>query len=56
MTHLGDFEVKVTDLEILCLSFWFKLLLVYISWICRWIKLILCMLVDIGLNFYAVPS
>ena len=22
MTHLGDLEVKVTDLEILCLSFW----------------------------------
>ena len=24
MTHPGDLEVKVTDLEILCLSFWFK--------------------------------
>ena len=24
MTHLGDYEVKVTDLEILCESFWFK--------------------------------
>ena len=24
MTHLGDLEVKVTDLEILCLSFWLK--------------------------------
>ena len=22
MTHLGDLEVKVTDLEILCESFW----------------------------------
>ena len=36
MTHLGDLEVKVTDLEILCLSFWL---------ICRWIKLILCMFI-----------
>ena len=26
MTHLGDLEVKVTDLEILCLSFWLKFL------------------------------
>ena len=26
MTHLGDIEVKVTDLEILCLSFWLKFL------------------------------
>ena len=25
-THLGDLEVKVTDLEILCLSFWLKFL------------------------------
>ena len=24
MTHLGDLEVKVTDIEILRLSFWFK--------------------------------
>ena len=23
-THLGDLEVKVTDLKILCLSFWLK--------------------------------
>ena len=28
--HLGDLEVKVTDLEILCLSFWLKFLEVYI--------------------------
>ena len=26
MTHLGDLEVKVTDLEILCYSFWLKFL------------------------------
>ena len=26
MTHLGDLEVKVTDLKILCLSFWLKFL------------------------------
>ena len=26
MTHLGDLEVKVTDLEILCLSFWLMFL------------------------------
>ena len=26
MTHLGDLEVKVTDLEIFCLSFWLKFL------------------------------
>ena len=26
MTHLGDLEVKVTDLEILCQSFWLKFL------------------------------
>ena len=25
-THLGDHKVKVTDLEIVCLSFWFKFL------------------------------
>ena len=25
-THLGDFEVKVMDIEILCLSFWLKFL------------------------------
>ena len=31
MTHLGDPEVKVTDLEILCSSFWLKFLYVYIS-------------------------
>ena len=30
MTHLGDLEVKVTDLEILCLSFWFKFLEIYL--------------------------
>ena len=29
-THLGDLEVKVTDLNILCLSFWLKILEVYI--------------------------
>ena len=28
MTHLGDLEVKVTDLEILCLSFWLKFVFV----------------------------
>ena len=26
MTHPGGLEVKVTDLEILCLSFWLKFL------------------------------
>ena len=30
-THLGDLEVKDTDLEILYLSFWLKFLKVYIS-------------------------
>ena len=30
-THVGGFEFKVTDLEILCLSFWLKFLEVYIS-------------------------
>ena len=25
-THLGELEVKVTDLDILCLSFWLKYL------------------------------
>ena len=30
MTHLGDLEVKVTDLEILCLSFWLKFLNLYL--------------------------
>ena len=48
-THLGDHEVKVTDLEII-----FYVISLYR--ICRWIKLILCMLVDIGLKFYTVPS
>ena len=26
MTHLSDLEVKVTDLEIFCYSFWLKFL------------------------------
>ena len=30
-THLGDLEVKVTDLKILCLSFWLKFLEVYVD-------------------------
>ena len=47
-THLGNLEVKVTDLEL------FYVISLY--QICTWIKLILCMLVDIGLKFYAVPS
>ena len=46
MTHLGDLEVKVTDRNFV---------LEFLG-ICREIKLILCMLVDIGLKFYAVPS
>ena len=31
MTHLSDLEFKFTDFEILCLSFCFKFLEVYIS-------------------------
>ena len=46
-THMADLEVKVMDLKILFESFWL---------ICRWISLIPCMSVDIGLKFYAVPS
>ena len=41
--HLDSPEIKVTD-------FFISQYL-----ICRWIKLILCMLVDIGQKFYAVP-
>ena len=31
MTHLGDLEVKVTDLENLCYSVWLTFLELYIS-------------------------
>ena len=31
LTHISDLEVKVTDFEILCLSFWLKFLKAYIS-------------------------
>ena len=31
MTHLGDLQIKVTDFEILCSSFWLKFLELYIS-------------------------
>ena len=30
LTHISDLEVKVTEFEILCLSFWLKFLEVYI--------------------------
>ena len=30
LTHISDLEVKVTDFEILCLSFWLKILEVYL--------------------------
>ena len=54
--HISDIEVKVTGFEILCLSFWLKFLEVYIFWSFRWILLILCLIIDTGLNFYAAPS
>ena len=56
MTHIGDHEVKVTDFEILSLSFWLKFLELYIFWSLGWILLILCLVLDTGLKFYAVPS
>ena len=31
MTHLGDLEVKVTDLEILCLSFYMSISLEHVD-------------------------
>ena len=37
-------------------SFWLKFLEVDISWTFNWIYLILCMMLDIGLKFYSVPS
>ena len=56
LTHISDLEVKVTDFEILCLSFRLNFLEVYIFWNFSWILLILCLLLDTGLNFYAAPS
>ena len=55
-THMSDLEVKVTDFEILSLSFWLKFLEVYIFWSFSWILLILCLILGTGLNFYAAPS
>ena len=54
--HIGDLEVKGMDFEILSHSFWLKFLEVYIFWSFRWILLILCLMLDTGLKFYAVPS
>ena len=56
LIHISDLVVKVTDFEILCLSFWLKFLAVYIFWSFNWILLILCLILDTGLNFYAAPS
>ena len=55
-THIGDLEFKVTDFEILSQSFWLKFLEVCIFWSFSWILLILCLMLDTGLKFYAVPS
>ena len=52
-THLDGLEVRVTDLEALCLSFglcFYKS--TSLKSTCRLINLILC----IGLKFYVVPS
>ena len=51
---LGDLEVKVTDLEILCLSFWLKFFksLYLLNMLMDQVDTLL----DIGLKFYAVPS
>ena len=49
LTHINDPEVKVTDFEILC--FWLNFLEVYIFWSFSLILLILCLILDTGLNF-----
>ena len=56
LTNICDLEVKITGFEILCLSFWLKFLEVYMFWSFRWILLILCLILDTGLNFYAASS
>ena len=43
--------VKVTDIEILCWSFWLKFLEWDISWTLEWIQLILYLMLDIDLYF-----
>ena len=53
---ITNLEVKVTDFEILLWSFWLKFLELDISWTYKWIQLILYLMLDIGVNFYAVPS
>ena len=55
-THIGDLEVKFTVFEILSLSFWLKFSEVYIFWSFSRMLLILCLMLDTGLKFYAVPS
>ena len=57
LTHVSDLEVKVTDFEILCLSYFdksFKKSLSSESF--SWILLILGLISDTGLNFYTAPS
>ena len=56
LIHISDLEVKVTDFEILCLSFWLKFLEVLYLLSLSWILLILCLILDTGLNFYAALS
>ena len=51
MTHIGDLEVKVTDFNIKL-----KFLEVCIFWSFSWILLLLGLMLDTGLKFYAVPS
>ena len=52
-THIHDLEVKVTDFEILSLSFWLKFLELLIFCSFSWILLIVCLMLD--LKFYSVP-
>ena len=54
--NISDLEVKVTDFEILSLSFWLKFLEVYIFRMFILILLILCPILGTGLKFNTAPS
>ena len=53
---ISDLEVKFMDLEILLQSFGLNFLNVYNYWCIQWIWLILYLMLDTGLRFYAAPS
>ena len=55
MACLRDLQVKVMDFEIKFSYFSLNFLQVYISSTSKWSLLTLCLFLDIGLKFYAVP-